>query len=93
MLYMEDTAVIKFINHSNGTKLDIEVPLDITAQDLFIALNRGLYLGIDERNRYNYFFKAEKPIAFLSGSGTLRQMGVRNGTIINFVRGDYNGKL
>ena len=88
---MNDTATIIFMNHSNGASLDIEVPLDISAQDLFVALNKGLRLGIDETNRHNCFLKAEKPTAFLSGSASLKQMGVRNGTIINFVRGDYNG--
>ncbi len=88
---MSNSAVVKFINHSSGFELDIEVPLDITAQDLFIALNRGMKLGINENDRYNFFLKAEKPVAFLSGSETLDKFGVRNGTIINFVRGDYHG--
>ena len=54
---MSNSAVVKFINHSSGFELDIEVPLDITAQDLFIAINRGMKLGINENDRYNYFLK------------------------------------
>ena len=76
-----------------GKELDIEIPLDISAQELFVALNSGLRLGINERDRNNCFLKAEKPIAFLSGSKLLSDFGVRNGTIINFVIGDYNGKI
>lgn len=88
---MDEKAVVKFVNHTSGFEIDIEVPLDITAQDLFIALNRGLKLGVNENDRYNYFLKADKPLAFLSGTETLDKFGVRNGTVINFVRGDYNG--
>lgn len=88
---MSNSAVIKFVNHSSRFELDLEVPLDITAQDLFLALNRSLNLGINEKDRYNYFLKADKPLAFLSGMETLDKFGVRNGTIINFVRSDYNG--
>ena len=88
---MANKAIVKFVNHSAGFELDIEVPLDITAQDLFISLNRGLKLGVNEKDRYNYSLKADKPIAFLSGSETLDKFGVRNGTIINFVRSDYHG--
>ncbi|MCR5617084.1 MAG: EsaB/YukD family protein [Clostridiales bacterium] len=88
---MDEKAVVKFVNHTSGFEIDIEVPLDITAQDLFVALNRGLKLGVNENDRYNYFLKADKPLAFLSGTETLDKFGVRNGTVINFVRGDYNG--
>ncbi len=88
---MDEKAVVKFVNHTAGFEVDVEVPLDITAQDLFIALNRGLKLGVNENDRYNYFLKADKPLAFLSGTETLDKFGVRNGTVINFVRGDYNG--
>ena len=88
---MDEKAVVKFVNHTAGFEVDVEVPLDITAQDLFIALNRGLKLGVNENDRYNYVLKADKPLACLSGTETLDKFGVRNGTVINFVRGDYNG--
>lgn len=64
--------------------VDIEVPLNITANELVVALNEAYDLKIDISNVKNCYLKAEKPIALLKGNKTLADFGVRNGTVIYF---------
>ncbi len=64
--------------------VDIEVPLNITANELVVALNEAYGLKIDISNVKNCYLKAEKPIALLRGNKTLADFGVRNGTVIYF---------
>lgn len=80
----KDHAVIIFNMISKGICKDVEIPLDITANELVIALNSAYELGIDIRNIKCCYLKAENPIALLKGNKTLSEFGVRNGTVINF---------
>ncbi len=64
--------------------VDIEVPLNISANDLVVALNEAYMFGIDTMNVKDCYMKAENPFALLKGNRLLSEFGVRNGTIINF---------
>ena len=80
---MEKSAVIVVRLLRKKQEHDIEVPLDITANDLVKALNSSFNLGISENETDNMFLRAESPIAFLKGDHMLYEYGLRNGTIIN----------
>jgi len=60
------------------------VPLDISANDLVVALNSAYDLNIDVSDVKHCYMKTESPIALLKGNKLLSEYGVRNGTIINF---------
>ena len=45
---MEDRMILIFHNKKTGERMDIEVPADLTANELVLGLNEGLHLGIDE---------------------------------------------
>lgn len=79
-----DVAIVIFNIVKRQFTIDIEVPLDITANELVIALNTAYDLGIDTSNIKNCFLKAENPIALLRGNKTLSEYGIRNGSVINF---------
>lgn len=64
--------------------VDLEVPLNISANELVIALNTAYELGIDTTDIKNCYLKAENPIALLKGNKTLEEYGIRNGSIINY---------
>lgn len=81
----EDKAIIIFNNIKQNRTVDIELPLDITANELIIGLNTAYDLGIDTSDIKNCYLKAENPIALLRGNKTLAQYGIRNGSIINFI--------
>lgn len=84
---MENTAIVEFKNLDNGLEVELEIPLDITANDLSLALNEAYALGMDTENIFSCYLVAENPIAFLRGNKTLEEFGVRNGTIIIYKRG------
>ena len=63
--------------------VDLEVPLDLTAKELAAALNEAYGLGVDLSDINNCYLKAQNPIMLLKGNRTLKEFGVRNGTIIS----------
>ena len=69
-----EKAIIIFNIVGKNTSVDLEVPLDNTAYEL----------GIDTTDIKNCYLKAEKPVALLRGNKTLREFGIRNGSIINY---------
>lgn len=71
---------VKFLK--KGTMLDLDVPLDISANELCSALFEK-YLPEQYGNMYSYYLKAERPIALLRGEKTLREYGIRDGSVIN----------
>lgn len=81
---MEDKIVIIFNDMMKKEKTDLEIPLDISANDLVLALNSAFELQIDIYDVKKCYLKAENPIALLRGNKSLRAYGLRNGTIINY---------
>ena len=81
---MDNKAIIVFRIEKRKLEVDLEVPLDISANELVIALNTAYELGIDVSDVKNCFLKAENPIALLKGNKLLSDFGVRNGTVINY---------
>lgn len=61
---------------------DLEVPADITANELVVALNEAYELGLDTDNVANCYLKAENPIVLLKGNHTLEECKIRNGSLI-----------
>lgn len=80
----KETAIIILNIIKRNFTVDLEVPLDISANDLVNALNTAYELGIDTSDIKNCYLKAENPIALLKGNKTLAEFGLRNGSVINF---------
>lgn len=82
---MDQETVIIILDLGKRKKpVDLEVPLNITANELVNALNTAYGLGINTNDIKNCYLKAERPIALLRGNRTLGEFGVRNGTVIRF---------
>lgn len=79
-----EKAIIIFNIEKRSFTVDLEIPLNITANDLVNALNSAYELGIDTSDIKNCYLKAENPIALLKGNKTLSEFGLRNGSVINF---------
>lgn len=77
-----ESAVVVFNIVSRGFSDDIEVPLDITANDLIKALNEAYALNIDISDIKKCYLKAERPIALIRGGRTLAEFGIRSGSEI-----------
>lgn len=80
-----EKIILIFNNYRDKKQVDIEVPSDITANELFVGLNEAYKLGIDATDVKNCFLRAENPIALLRGNRTLKEYGLHNGSIINFI--------
>lgn len=85
---MRETVVTVFENRQDGSVRDIEVPLDISAQELALALNEAFDLGMDTEDIFGCYLAAENPIAFLQGNRTLGEYGIRNGSHIIYHRSE-----
>lgn len=82
---MNDESVVVTLRLSKRDfAVDLDVPLNITANDLVIALNSAYDLGIDISDAKNCYLKAENPIALLRGNKPLAEYGLHNGTRITF---------
>lgn len=79
-----EKAIIIFNIVGKNTSVDLEVPLEISANELVTALNTAYDLGIDTTDIKNCYLKAEKPVALLRGNKTLKEFGIRSGSIINY---------
>lgn len=79
-----DTAIIVLKIPKRSVIADLEIPLDISANELVFALNMAYDIGIDTSNIKDCYLKAENPIALLKGNKTLSEFGLRNGSVINY---------
>lgn len=79
-----DTAIIVLKIPKQKLITDLEIPLNISANELVFALNTAYNLGIDTSNIKDCYLKAENPIALLKGNKTLSEFGLRNGSVINY---------
>lgn len=77
-------AIIVFFITKRNYSIDLEIPLDITANDLVNGLNTAFDLGIDTADVKNCYLKAENPIALLRGNKTLKEFGIRNGSVVYY---------
>ena len=81
-----ETAVVEFKNLDKNMQMEIEIPLNITANDLALALNQTFFLGMNTNDIFSCYLVSENPIAFLRGNKTLEEFGIRNGTQIIYKR-------
>lgn len=83
---MGNTVIVIFDYKKKNQKLDIEIPLDISANELIYGLNAGLKLGMDLSNVAECYLCTEEPRTLLRGDKLLEEFGIRNGTIIHYDR-------
>ena len=77
-----DSAIITVNLIKAEQSHDLEIPLDISASELCSALFEK-YLPEQYGDMRQYYLKAERPIALLRGERTLREYGIRDGSVIN----------
>lgn len=82
----KESVIISFEMVKRNIAVDIEVPLDISADELVKALNKAYSLEIDTSNPRNCYIQAENPITLLKGNRSLREFRIRNGSVVRFTR-------
>lgn len=79
---MKDKIVLVVIFLERNISEELEVPADISADELILALNQIYELNLNPERVFSYYLKADNPKVLLQGQRTLKEFGVRNGTII-----------
>ena len=83
---MEDKVVVILKRAKNDPGIDVEIPTNISANELIYGLNQGFSLGINMDNPRECFLRAENPIALLRGEKSVKEFGIRNGSTIHVER-------
>ncbi len=82
---MENKNITIVLNIDDGRIIkDIEVPLDITANELIIALNSAYKFGMNIEDISSCYLRSENPIALLRGTKTLCDFGLHHATVIYY---------
>lgn len=83
---MSDNIIVEFERTKTNEKFDVEIPKDITANELVMALNSGLNLGINTNDVSMCYLMSSNPLALLRGDMTIEEYGLYNGSRICFDR-------
>lgn len=83
---MDQNIIIQLRLKKRNREIDVSVPIDLTANELIMALNEAFPLNIDSGDITQCYLQAENPIALLKGNRCISEYGLRNGSIINFTR-------
>ncbi|MCD7802352.1 MAG: EsaB/YukD family protein [Clostridiales bacterium] len=82
---MENKAIVRFQIVQKKVLADIEVPLDISAEELIGALNEAYSLGIGREAVTTSFLVCEQPTVLVRGGSILRDLGIRDGSILKYI--------
>lgn len=82
----KEHVIARFAAPSKKISCDIELPLDITANDLVVGLNEAYNLGIDISDIRQCYLNCENPVALLKGKRQLAEFGIRDGSLIAYYR-------
>ena len=83
---MEDKVVVILKRNELDKGIDVEIPTNISANELIYGLNQGFGLGINMDNPRECFLRVENPVALLRGEKMVKEFGIRNGSTIHAER-------
>lgn len=78
--------VITFVDEEKNQHHDLEVPDEISADELIVALHTAYKMQGSTADPRNAYMRMEYPIGLIKGSNSLKELGMRNGSIV------YSGK-
>lgn len=85
----DEKAIVILIKEGQSKGIDVEIPLNIAANELIYGLNRGFNLGINMDDPKECYLRVENPVALLTGEKMVKEYGIRNGSRI-YVRDNYS---
>ena len=83
---MDNKVIVTLYDHTSDKATDLELDLDITALELFYGLDEAFGWGSAGGDIQNCYLAAENPIALLRGNKKLGEFGIRNGSILHYIR-------
>lgn len=82
----KERVIILFSAPSRNIRCDVDIPLNISANDLVVGLNAAYNLGLDVSDASQCYLSCENPISLLKGKHLLCEYGIRDGSVITFNR-------
>lgn len=79
---MRELITVIFKIPSKDFSKELEIPMDMPANELCAALYKTYFTDIDEKDLYHCYLKCENPIALLKGKKTVEEFGLYDGTVI-----------
>ena len=79
-----DFCMVEFHDRQTGRSSDLQLPMNLSGNDLVVALANAYHLPINTNNPEELYLRAEDPIMLIEGDTTLEQLGMSNGTRIYF---------
>ena len=79
---MEDKVIVVFRIANMNVETDIEIPLNISANELIYGLNQAFHLRINMDNPDECYLRMENPIGLIRGDTILNEYGIRNGSVL-----------
>lgn len=79
---MAENITVRLYIRKEKRWTDVELPLDITVNELITGLNQGYSLGMDITDIGNCYLRSENPICLLRGNVKLEEYGLYHGTTI-----------
>lgn len=83
---MNNTIIMIFQRNDTAESFDIEVPAEITANELIFGLNKGLNLGINMDDPSDAYLRTENPVSLLRGDDEIESFHLHAGTKIIYDR-------
>ncbi len=81
---MGENIIVIFKRKSDGSEVDLEIPSNLSANELIYGLNESFGLGINMDKPSECYLRADEPKALIRGERTLEELGLRDGNIIYF---------
>lgn len=79
---MSENIIVIFKRSKEAEEIDIEIPKNLTANELIYGLNESFKLGINMDKPAECYLRAKEPIALIRGEKTMEELGLRDGSII-----------
>ena len=79
---MDEKVIVMLKKNESDPGIDIEIPVNISANELIYGLNQSFNLGINMDDPKDCYLRASNPITLLKGEKSLEEHGIRNGSSI-----------
>ena len=79
---MDNKLIIRFKNVKANQEYDIEIPADLTANELIYGLKNSFQLDINMDDPKDCFLRSENPIALIRGETDITSLGLRDGSVV-----------
>lgn len=83
---MAEKVIVQFDNLMRNESVDLEIPLEITADEFVHAIDSAMKLRINFSDPSQSYLSCENPTILIKGDKTLEELGLRDGSRVIYFR-------